>query len=173
MTVYELDSMMTHYDVIIIGTGAGGGTLAHRLAATGKRILLLERGPFLPCEKENWDTKTVFNTNRYHNDEVWYDREGKELHPGMSYFVVVGNTKVYGAALSRLRAIQRQRRQKMLSLCRGEVRSRLMAAYHRGRNSQFAPDAWQPETLWEQSLVNVQLLFGLHSLTPDKPTWSS
>jgi len=102
MTVYELDSMITHYDVIIIGTGAGGGTLAYRLAATGKRILVLERGPFLPREKENWDTKTVFNTNRYHNDEVWYDREGKELHPGMSYFVG-GNTKVYGAALFRLR----------------------------------------------------------------------
>jgi choline dehydrogenase-like flavoprotein len=68
--------MNTHYDVIIIGTGAGGGTLAYRLASTGKRILVLERGPFLPREKENWDTKTVFNTNRYHNDEVWYDRDG-------------------------------------------------------------------------------------------------
>ena len=41
------------YDVIIIGTGAGGGTLAHRLAATGKRILLLERGGWLPRERDN------------------------------------------------------------------------------------------------------------------------
>lgn len=94
--------MAEHYDIIIIGTGAGGGTLAYRLAPTGKRILVLERGPFLPREKENWDTKTVFTTNRYHNDEVWHDRDGNELHPGMSYFVG-GNTKVYGAALFRLR----------------------------------------------------------------------
>jgi choline dehydrogenase-like flavoprotein len=46
---------MEHYDVIIIGTGAGGGTLAYRLAPSGKRILLLERGAFLPREKQNWD----------------------------------------------------------------------------------------------------------------------
>ena len=45
--------MSDHYDVIIIGTGAGGGTLLHRLAPSGKRILVLERGPFLPREKEN------------------------------------------------------------------------------------------------------------------------
>jgi choline dehydrogenase-like flavoprotein len=91
-----------HYDIIIIGTGAGGGTLTYRLAQSGKKILILERGPFLPREKENWDVKTVFNSNRYHNSEVWYDKNGKELHPGMSYFVG-GNTKVYGAALFRLR----------------------------------------------------------------------
>jgi len=90
------------YDVIIVGTGAGGGTLAYKLASTGKRILVLERGSFLPREKENWDTKVVFNSDRYHNDEIWYDRDGQELHPGMSYFVG-GNTKVYGAALFRLR----------------------------------------------------------------------
>ncbi len=91
-----------HYDIIIIGTGAAGGTLAYRLAPSGKRILILERGPFLPREKNNWDVQTVINSDRYHNNEVWYDQEGKELHPGMSYFVG-GNTKVYGAALFRLR----------------------------------------------------------------------
>ncbi|MCM1983675.1 GMC family oxidoreductase N-terminal domain-containing protein [Lyngbya confervoides] len=94
--------MSTHYDIIIIGTGAGVGTLAYRLATHGKRILVLERGPFLPREKQNWDTKTVFQTNRYHCSETWYDKNGQELHPGMSYFVG-GNTKVYGAALFRLR----------------------------------------------------------------------
>jgi choline dehydrogenase-like flavoprotein len=94
--------MANHYDIIIIGTGAGGGTLAYKLAASGKKILILERGPFLPREKANWDTKTVFNSDRYHNSEVWYDKDGNELHPGMSYFVG-GNTKVYGAALFRLR----------------------------------------------------------------------
>ncbi len=91
-----------HYDIIIIGTGAGGGTLAHRVAQSGKKILVLERGSFLPREKANWDTKTVFTTNRYHCSEVWYGKDGNELQPGMSYFVG-GNTKVYGAALFRLR----------------------------------------------------------------------
>lgn len=95
-------STNNHYDLIIIGTGAGGGTLAYRIAETGKKILILERGSFLPREKANWDTKTVFNSDRYHNSEVWYDKDGNELHPGMSYFVG-GNTKVYGAALFRLR----------------------------------------------------------------------
>ncbi|MGH7995995.1 MAG: GMC oxidoreductase [Opitutaceae bacterium] len=94
--------MDNHYDVVVIGTGAGGGTLAHHLAQAGKRILVLERGPFLPREKANWDTKSVFIENRYHTREVWTDREGKALHPGTGYWVG-GNTKVYGAAMFRLR----------------------------------------------------------------------
>ena len=49
-----------HYDVVIIGSGAGGGTLAWKLAPTGKRILLLERGDYLPRERDNWDTEAVF-----------------------------------------------------------------------------------------------------------------
>lgn len=93
---------MKDYDVIIIGTGAGGGALAHRLAPGGKRILLLERGTFLPREKENWSTEAVFLQNRYHTDEVWQDHAGRPLHPQTSY-CVGGNTKVYGAALFRLR----------------------------------------------------------------------
>ncbi|KER10307.1 MAG: dehydrogenase [[Candidatus Thermochlorobacteriaceae] bacterium GBChlB] len=94
---------MTHYDFIIIGTGAGGGTLLHKLAPTGKKILVLERGTFLPREKQNWDAVEVFQKDRYHTDEVWHDHEGKEIHPGTGYWVG-GNTKVYGAALLRLRA---------------------------------------------------------------------
>ena len=90
------------YEVIIIGTGAGGGALAYRLAKAGKRILILERGPFLPREKENWDTNAVFLESRYHTKEVWSDKDGKDLHPGTGYWVG-GNTKVYGAALFRLR----------------------------------------------------------------------
>ena len=91
-----------HFDVIIIGTGAGGGTLAYRLAPSGKKILLLERGAYLPREKANWDTVEVFKKDRYHTDEIWYDKAGKELQPGTGYWVG-GNTKVYGAALFRLR----------------------------------------------------------------------
>jgi choline dehydrogenase-like flavoprotein len=90
------------FDVIIIGTGAGGGTLAHALAPTGKRILLLERGDFVRREKANWDPRQVNVEGRYQTKEVWRDREGKSLHPHTNY-VVGGNTKFYGAALFRLR----------------------------------------------------------------------
>jgi choline dehydrogenase-like flavoprotein len=91
-----------HYDVIIIGTGAGGGTLAHQLAPSGKKILLLERGDFLPREPANWNTVEVFQKERYHTDEVWHDKEGEPFRPGTGYWVG-GNTKVYGGALFRLR----------------------------------------------------------------------
>ncbi len=74
-----------HFDVIIIGTGAGGGTLAYRLAPSGKKILLLERATYLPSEKANWDTVEVFQKDRYHTDEVWYDKAGRELQPGTGY----------------------------------------------------------------------------------------
>jgi len=94
--------MSERHDVIIIGTGAGGGTLAHRLAPTGKRILLLERGDFLPREKENWDPGAVFVDGRYNAEETWTDTGGKEFHPG-THYCVGGNTKFYGAALFRMR----------------------------------------------------------------------
>jgi choline dehydrogenase-like flavoprotein len=94
--------MSTRYDVIIIGTGAGGGTLAGSLARTGKRILLLERGGWLPREKDNWSSRAVFLDAKYKAHETWTDRHGKEFHPGIHYWVG-GNTKVYGAALLRFR----------------------------------------------------------------------
>lgn len=90
------------YDVIIIGTGAGGGTLAHRLASSGKSILLLERGDWLKREKENWSAESVFVQNRYVSPETWYDKEGHAFQPQVHYFVG-GATKMYGAALYRLR----------------------------------------------------------------------
>src|SRR5258706_14379680 len=91
-----------HYDVAIIGTGAGGGTLLHALAATGKRILVLERGGYVPREKANWSTRAVNFEGRYGTKEVWRDRDGQPLHPHTNYYVG-GNTKFYGAALFRLR----------------------------------------------------------------------
>ena len=94
--------MSDHYDVIIIGTGAGGGTLAHRLAPSGKRILILERGGYLPREQENWDSAEVFLEERYLSGEQWYDRQGNPFSPHQQYFVG-GNTKFYGAILFRLR----------------------------------------------------------------------
>ncbi|MBI3030404.1 MAG: GMC family oxidoreductase [Candidatus Rokubacteria bacterium] len=94
--------MADRYDVIIVGTGAGGGTLAYRLAPSGKRILLLERGDYVPREKANWDPRAVNVEGRYAAKEVWRDRDGKDLHPHTNY-VVGGNTKFCGAALFRLR----------------------------------------------------------------------
>jgi len=91
-----------HYDVIIIGTGAGGGTLAYALAPTGKRILLLERGDYVPREKDNWDSRAVNVQGKYQTKEMWRDAAGKALHPHTNYWVG-GNTKFYGAALFRLR----------------------------------------------------------------------
>ncbi len=91
-----------HYDVIIIGSGAGGGTLALRLAPTGARILILERGDFVARERDNWSSRAVNVDGKYHTDEVWHDGDGRPLHPHTSY-CVGGNTKFYGAALFRLR----------------------------------------------------------------------
>jgi choline dehydrogenase-like flavoprotein len=93
----------SEYDAIVIGTGAGGGTLALHLAQAGKNLLILERGPFMPQEKLNWDTSAVFLDNRYHTKETWQDKDGKPLHPQQAYFVG-GQTKVYGAAMFRMRA---------------------------------------------------------------------
>jgi choline dehydrogenase-like flavoprotein len=91
-----------HYDVIIIGSGPGGASVAHRLAPTGARILLLERGEYLPRSRANWDAQTVFVDGAYQAAELWYGRDGRSFHPGLHYFVG-GNSKVYGAALLRLR----------------------------------------------------------------------
>ncbi|MGW4687017.1 GMC oxidoreductase [Streptomyces sp. NPDC004244] len=91
-----------HYDAIIIGSGAGGGTLAHRLAPSGKRVLLLERGGYLPRERDNWDSTAVFVKGKYRAPEFWLDQHGREFPPEVNYYVG-GNTKFYGAALFRLR----------------------------------------------------------------------
>jgi choline dehydrogenase-like flavoprotein len=93
---------MSSYDVIVIGTGAGGGTLARCLAPSGKRILLLERGDWLPREQANWSPGDVFVDNRYVSPDSWVDDRGREFQPQVHYFVG-GATKLYGAALYRLR----------------------------------------------------------------------
>ena len=90
------------YDIIIIGSGAGGGTLARHLAPSGKKILLLERGGWLQREAANWDPREVFIKGRYISPDEWIDKEGKSFQPQVHYFVG-GATKLYGAALYRLR----------------------------------------------------------------------
>ncbi|HEX5464287.1 MAG TPA: GMC family oxidoreductase [Burkholderiales bacterium] len=92
----------SRYDIIVIGSGPGGAVLAQRLAPTGKRILILERGDFLKRSIDNWDPNKVFVEGIYQTPEIWYDKRGKAFHPGLHYYVG-GNSKVYGAALFRLR----------------------------------------------------------------------
>ena len=91
-----------HYDLIVIGSGPGGASLAQKVARTGKRILLLERGDYLPRSPANWDSQTVFVDAAYQTEEIWYGTDGRSFRPGLHYYVG-GNSKVYGAALFRLR----------------------------------------------------------------------
>ena len=94
--------MTERYDLIVIGSGPGGASLAHRLAATGKRILVLERGDYLPREEANWSAQAVFVDGKYQATETWTNRSGQTFSPALHYYVG-GNSKVYGAALFRLR----------------------------------------------------------------------
>ena len=91
-----------HYDIIIIGSGAGGGTLAHALADTGARILVIERGDFVPAEPENWDPAAVWKDLRYRTTERWLDQNGESFQP-YTHYNVGGNTKFWGSVLYRLR----------------------------------------------------------------------
>lgn len=88
--------------VVIVGSGMGGGTLAWGLAQRGIDVLVVERGDYLPQEKENWSPEAVFVQRRYKPGEMWVDDDGREFSPGVHY-VVGGNTKVYGSSLPRLR----------------------------------------------------------------------
>jgi choline dehydrogenase-like flavoprotein len=94
---------MNHYDVIIIGAGAGGGTIAYSLAPTGKRILIIERGGYLPKEDDNWNPEAIFQGRKYQVEEKWLDQDDNSFRP-QAFYNVGGNTKVYGAALQRMRA---------------------------------------------------------------------
>ena len=90
------------YDIIIIGSGAGGGTLAHALADTSAEILILERGDFIPQEDENWSPKAVWKDLRYRTKDTWLDSSGKAFLP-YTHYCVGGNTKFWGSVLYRLR----------------------------------------------------------------------
>ncbi|SIR32792.1 Choline dehydrogenase [Rhizobium sp. RU20A] len=90
------------YDVVIIGAGVGGGAMANRLADTGARILMIERGNYLPREADNWSVKAVFHDKKYTTRETWRDRSGKEFNPS-TYYYVGGNSKFFGAATVRFR----------------------------------------------------------------------
>ena len=90
-----------HCDVLVVGSGPGGATTAARVAETGRRVLLLERGDFLPRERDNWSSRAVFGEAKYTADETFYDVRDRPFRPELHYYVG-GNSKVYGAALFRL-----------------------------------------------------------------------
>jgi choline dehydrogenase-like flavoprotein len=92
---------MTRFDVIVIGSGAAGGTLAHRLAPSGASVLLVERGDWLPREPENWSPADVL-AGRDVSRDTWHDERGRRFQPPVHYFVG-GATKLYGGGLYRLR----------------------------------------------------------------------
>ena len=143
-----------HFDVIIIGTGAGGGTLAHHLAPSGKRVLLLERGGYLPREKDNWDSRAVFVDSKYKAKVGWKDKESKTFHPGIHYYVG-GNTKVYGAALLRFR------KQDF-----GEVA-------HHGGKSPVWPLSYEDLEPYYTKAEHLYSVHGQHGVDPTEPPASA
>lgn len=90
-------------DVVIIGSGVGGASVAHRLVGSGAKVLILERGEALPNEPQNADPDAVFLQNRYRTQDEWQDATGRSYRPGQYYFVG-GHTKFYGTAMFRFRA---------------------------------------------------------------------
>lgn len=88
-------------DLLIIGSGVGGGAVALQLAGSAAKVLVLERGPELPREAQNWEPEALFCERRYHCGETWY-ADGRPFRPGMFYFVG-GHTKFFGTAMLRFR----------------------------------------------------------------------
>jgi choline dehydrogenase-like flavoprotein len=141
------------FDVIVIGTGAGGGTLAHTLAQSGKRLLLLERGDFLTRETENWDPGQVFVDGRYMSPDTWYDGNGTPFQPQVHYFVG-GATKMYGAALYRLRPEDF-----------GELK-------HADGISPAWPLSYQDLEPWYTKAEWLYQVHGIHGADPTEGPWS-
>ena len=74
------------HDIVIVGSGAGGATLAHELADTGLNIVILERGKPIESGPENWDPRAVFVDRKYRTTDVWYDKHGHPFHPNTHYW---------------------------------------------------------------------------------------
>ncbi|MFZ9974709.1 MAG: NAD(P)-binding protein, partial [Vulcanococcus sp.] len=91
-----------HYDVIVIGSGAAGGTLADRLSATGKSVLLLERGARLALADQNVADVDLFRKDRYHPGEQWFGPDGDPFFP-QTVYALGGNSKIWGGVLERMR----------------------------------------------------------------------
>jgi choline dehydrogenase-like flavoprotein len=91
------------YDVIIVGSGAGGAAAAYKVARAGRRVLMLEKGRHLPKDGSTLDTRQVFKEGKFKNKEPWLDGHGGHLIPD-EHYNVGGKTKWYGAALLRFSA---------------------------------------------------------------------
>ncbi|MEV4433130.1 GMC family oxidoreductase [Streptomyces sp. NPDC049555] len=96
------DAAAYEADVVVVGSGAGGASTAWALARTGARVLVVERGGFLPREAANWSPQAVFGDGRYRNAEPWHTARGRPFTSAAHYYVG-GTTKVYGASLPRMR----------------------------------------------------------------------
>lgn len=95
--------MTTSPDIVIIGSGMGGATLAAGLASSGARITILERGTQIPDDAPSRDAFRVYGNSAFRSAETWLDEKGRQFSPG-NYYNVGGNTKLYGAVLMRYRA---------------------------------------------------------------------
>ena len=144
--------MLDHYDVVVIGSGAGGGTLTRTMASSGRRILLLERGNYLPRELCNWDPQQVRN-GRYVSQDTWYDAVGHPFEPRVHY-CVGGATKLYGAALCRLRPADF-----------GEIR-------HFDGLSPAWPLSYEEFEPWYARAEWLYQVRGLHGEDPSEGPWS-
>jgi len=89
-------------DVIIIGSGMGGATMAAQLAPSGRKILIIERGDHLRPSANDRDDTAIFANGHFRPDETWVDGDGQPFNPG-NYYNVGGNSKFYGAVLIRYR----------------------------------------------------------------------
>ena len=89
-------------DILIIGSGMGGATLAAQLAPSGKNIVILERGDFLRDSPQARDPWAVFS-GHFNPKETWLDEAGGNFQPN-NYYHPGGNSKFYGAVLMRYRA---------------------------------------------------------------------
>lgn len=145
--------MSDHYDVIVIGSGAGGGTLFHALGATGKRVLLLERGDYLHREVQNWSPVAVWGEHRYRNGGPYLDRDGKPFAP-KQHFYVGGNTKVYGAVLFRMRERD------------------FGVVQHHGGISPAWPLTYTDLEPWYTAAEHLYQVHGQHGIDPLDPPWS-
>ena len=90
-------------DIVVIGSGPGGGTMAFALRVCGADVLLVEQGDFLPSEEENWSPTENFVNMRYKADTTWIDAAtDAEFRPNL-YQYVGGCSKVWGSVLARMR----------------------------------------------------------------------
>ena len=136
------------FDVVIIGSGVGGGCVAHALAPTGARIAILERGARLPREERNWDPEAVYADAVYKSDERWVDGTGRAFRPGQFYYVG-GHTKVFGATMFRFR------------------REDFAAMEHAGGLSPAWPIDYETLEPW---YARAERLFGVHGEAGADPT---